>query len=64
MPKIKSRKLLTNRLKITKNGKVLRRQSFRRHLKANKSQKRLRNLSKVVALTGYMAKKVRKIMGK
>lgn len=64
MPKMKSRKLLTNRLRITKNGKVLRRQSFRRHLKASKSAKRLRNLSKVVALTGHMAKKVRKVSGK
>ena len=34
MPKQKSRKSLTNRIKVTKNGKLLRRQSFRRHLKA------------------------------
>ena len=64
MSKIKTRKSLTSRLRITKNGKVLRRQSFRRHLKASKSAKRLRNLKRVVELTGHMAKKVKKILGK
>lgn len=64
MPKIKTRKSLTNRLKITKNGKVMRRQSFRRHLKASKSAKQLRNLKKTIELTGHMAKRVRKVMGK
>ncbi len=63
MPKIKSRKLLTNRLKITKNGKVLRRQSFRRHLKASKSSKQLRNLKRTTSLVEHMARKVRKVMG-
>lgn len=63
MSKIKTRKSLTSRLRVTKNGKVLRRQSFRRHLKASKSAKRLRNLKRVVELTGHMAKKVKKLLG-
>lgn len=64
MPKIKTRKSLVNRLKITKNGKVLRRQGFRRHLKASKSAKRLRNLKRSVEIKGYYAKKIRKVVGK
>lgn len=64
MNKMKSRKSLTNRLKITKNGKIMRRQSFRRHLKAGKSAKRLRNLKKTIELTGFYAKKIHKATGK
>ena len=64
MPKIKSRNSITSRLKITKNGKVMRRQSFRRHLKAGKSAKRLRNLKKTIELKGYYAKKIHKATGR
>ena len=63
MNKVKVRKSLTNRLKITKNGKVLRRQSFRRHMKAAKSSKQLRGLKRVLNVTGYLAKKVRTVVG-
>lgn len=63
MGKVKTKKSLTNRLKITKNGKVLRRQSFRRHLKAAKSRKQLRGLKRVLNVTGYLARKVRKVVG-
>lgn len=64
MGKMKTKKALVNRLKITKHGKILRRQSFRRHLKSAKTAKRLRNLKKVVELTGFYAKKVHKATGK
>jgi len=64
MPKMKSRKSLTNRLKITKHGKIMRRQSFRRHLKAGKTAKRIRNLKKTIELTGFYAKKIHKATGK
>lgn len=64
MAKQKTKKSLTNRLKITKNGKVLRRQSFRRHLKAAKSSKQLRGLKRTLNVTGYLAKKVLKLVGK
>lgn len=63
MKKQKTRKALTSRLKITKNGKVLRRQSFRRHLKASKSAKRLRNLKKTIEVKGFYARRVRKVTG-
>jgi ribosomal protein L35 len=64
MGKVKTKKSLTNRLKITKNGKVLRRQSFRRHLKASKSSKQLRGLKRTLNVTGYLARKVRKVVGR
>jgi large subunit ribosomal protein L35 len=64
MPKIKTKKLITTRLKITKTGKVMRRQSFRRHLKASKTSKRLRNLKKTIELKGPIARKVKQLMGK
>ena len=60
---MKTRKSLIKRLRITKNGKIMRLQSFRRHLKANKSKKRLRNLKKAIELTGFYAKKIRKATG-
>lgn len=64
MNKRKVRKSITNRFKVTKTGKVMRRQGFRRHLKASKTKKQLRNLKRVKELTGYYAKKVRKAVGK
>lgn len=64
MPKMKVRNSITKRFRITKNGKVMRRQSFRRHLKAGKSQKRLRNLKKPVELDKEFSKRIRKILGK
>lgn len=62
--KMKVRNSITKRFRITKNGKVMRRQSFRRHLKASKSQNRLRNLKRVVQLDKVMSKKIRKATGK
>lgn len=64
MPKIKTRKSITNRFRVTKSGKVLRRQGFRRHLKAGKSQKRLKNLKRVIEMKGSFAKRIRKVLGK
>ncbi len=64
MNKTKVRKSISNRFKVTKNGKVMRRQGFRRHLKGSKSAKQLRNLKKTIELTGYYAKKVKKAIGR
>lgn len=62
MTKHKTRKSLTNRFKITKTGKILRKQAFRRHLNAKKSKKRLTNLKKSVQVKGFYAKKLKKSM--
>ena len=63
MPKQKTRKSIARRFKITPKGKVLRRQSFLRHLKAGKSKSRLKNLKRVVEIKGFYAKKIKKALG-
>lgn len=64
MPKQKAKKIITKRFRITKNGKVLRRQSFRRHLNAKKSSARKRRLGRIVPTKKAFAKKIRRVMGK
>ena len=62
--KLKTRKSLTRRIKVTKTGKVLRRQGFKRHLNVKKSAKRKRSLRKIVPMSKTYAKKIRKYLGK
>lgn len=64
MPKQKTRKSITRRFRITKTGKVLRRQGFRRHLAVKKSSKHKRRLKRTVEMKKVYAKKIRKVMGK
>jgi large subunit ribosomal protein L35 len=64
MPKQKTRKSLTRRFKITKTGKVLRRQGFRRHLNVKKSSRKKRALKRVKLVDKSHARKIRKILGK
>jgi len=64
MGKVKTRNLIAKRIRITKNGKVLRLQGFRRHLNAKKTSKRKRSLKKTVEMKNPWAKKIKKIMGK
>lgn len=61
--KMKIRNSVKKRFRVTKTGKVLRRQSFRRHLAASKTKKQRRNLKKVVSVSKVYAKKIRKAMG-
>jgi large subunit ribosomal protein L35 len=61
--KQKTRKSLTKRFKITKKGKVMRRQAFKRHLNAKKSAKRKRRLSGVVVTKKAHAKRIKKALG-
>lgn len=64
MPKLKTRKSIAKRFKITKSGKVLHRSSFSRHLRASKSKGQKGRYKKLKLLTGRMAKKVKKALGK
>ena len=64
MPKQKTRKSITRRFRVTKNGKVMRGQGFRRHLNEKKSAKRKRRLKKTIATKHTFAKKIRKVLGK
>ncbi len=62
--KQKTKKSVARRFKVTKNGKVLRKQSFRGHLNAKKSSKRKRRLKGKVQTDAAHAKKIRKVLGK
>lgn len=64
MPKQKTRKSITKRFRITKTGKVLRRQGFRGHLNVKKSAKKKRRLRRVVKMNKIYARKIRKVMGR
>jgi ribosomal protein L35 len=61
--KHKVRKSVSNRFEVTKNGKVLRRSSFDRHLRRKKSKKQLRRLKGKKPVIGRFAIKVKKILG-
>ncbi len=50
MPKMKTRKGVAKRMRITKNGKIMRRKAGLRHLLSGKSRKRKRQLRGAVAV--------------
>jgi large subunit ribosomal protein L35 len=63
MPKFKTKKIITKRIRITRKGKVMRLQGFRRHLNAKKTSKRKRALKRTIELKGHYAKKIKKAVG-
>ena len=62
--KQKTKKSVSRRFKVTKTGKVMRRQGFKGHLNVKKSSKRKRRLTGNVVTKKSHAKKIRKILGK
>ena len=62
--KVKAKQLVTNRIRVTKNGKVLRRKAFKRHLNSGKSINRLNRLSRVTPVKKVLARRLRKFLGK
>ncbi len=61
--KIKSKQFVTNRIRVTKSGKVLRRKAFKRHLNAGKSKNRLNRLSRPTEVKKVLARRLRKFLG-
>ena len=61
--KIKIRKSVSKRFKITKSGKVLRRSQNMRHIRRKKSKKQIRKYRQPQEVTGTMAKKIKKMLG-
>ena len=61
--KVKSRKAISRRIKVSANGKLMRRRSFNRHLKANKSKARIRGLKQSATITGSFEKKLKQLLG-
>ena len=62
--KHKVKKSVSNRFTVTKNGKVMRQSAFNRHLKRKKSKKQLRRLKGKKVVTGRLATKIKKLLGK
>ncbi|MFA5086959.1 MAG: 50S ribosomal protein L35 [Candidatus Paceibacterota bacterium] len=59
----KTRKSITKRFKVTKNGKVMRRAVGQDHLLSKQSPKKRRELRKMVELSKPEAKKIKKLLG-
>lgn len=62
--KVKTRKSLTKRFKLTKSGKVLRRAVGQDHFLSKKSSKKKSSLKKMVEMSAPEAKKIKKLLGK
>jgi len=59
MPKMKTHKGLKSRVRVTRNGKVVRRKAGKSHLMSSKNGKRSRQLRKPVTVGGEYAKTIR-----
>jgi len=64
MNKGKTRKSITKRFKVTKNGIVLRRAVGQDHLLSKQTGTKRRQLRKMVKLSEPEAKKIKKLLGK
>ncbi len=65
MPKLKTRKSIAKRFKITKSGKVRKLGSaFTSHIMSKKDSKRRRRLRNPTPIVGAQAKSMRRYMGK
>lgn len=62
--KLKIKKSLADRFKITKKGKVMFRGSHVRHLRRKKSKSGLRRQNVPQEIKGTWSKKIKKILGK
>ena len=63
MPKMKTHKGLSKRIKITANGKVRHKASCAGHLMSSKNAKRRRRLRKAVFLRGALAANFKRALG-
>ncbi len=63
MRKMKTKKGILKRFKITKKGKILRGHQYSRHLKAKKTKKQLRRYKEPTQLIGKQARNIKKLLG-
>lgn len=62
MPKAKTKKAISKRFKITKNGKVLRRTAGQNHLRSKKSGNKIRKIRKWLEVSPTEAKRIKKVI--
>ena len=60
MPKLKTKKAVRKRFKISAGGKVLKHQSFRRHLLGDKNTSRKRRLRRAMTVDAVDVKRVKR----
>ena len=63
MPKIKTRKGLAKRIRVTRNGKLIRAHAWKSHLLEHKSAKRKRAYRAAAAVDKTDVKAVRRALG-
>ena len=63
MPKLKTHSGTKDRIRVTKNGKVLRRHSNGNHFLQKKSQARKRRFAGVESMEGQSAKNIKRKLG-
>ena len=63
MPKLKTRKGLRDRVRVTRTGKLVRRHAWKSHLLEHKSPKRKRAFGRDEKITTADAKQVRRSLG-
>jgi len=64
MPKMKSHSGAKKRFKITRTGKIRRRQAFLNHILEKKSPERKRRLGRMTTVSPADEKNVRKLLGR
>ncbi len=62
MPKLKTRKGLAKRCKVTKTGKIKRQKEGARHILTKKSRKRKRSLKKATHVDSTIAKTIKMLL--
>ncbi len=62
MPKLKTRKSIAKRFKLTKGGKILRHRAFKSHLLSKKSSKRKRSLRRPDLVSKVERKKIKRLL--
>lgn len=63
MPKLKTRKGISDRIRVTRNGKLVRRHAWKSHLLEHKSAKRKRGFRSAQLVSPADAKQVRRALG-
>lgn len=61
---MKIRQAVVARFKVTRTGKVLRRTATMRHLRRKKTKKQIRRYQVPKVVTGKMATKIKRMLGK
>lgn len=62
MPKLKTRKSIAKRFKLTKRGKIKRKRSFKSHLLGGKTSKRKRQLRKPALVSSVDLDTIRRML--